>query len=187
MIATATNALPASNQGWLKGYYAVRALFSATWVALAFTIGKADPTIGIALAVVYPAWDALANGYDARRSGGLGANPTQATNLVISAAVTLAVVIAATQSFHAVIGVIGAWATLAGILQLATAVRRWGKVSAQWPMILSGAQSGLAGIFFVKRALDPSLHLSVADIAPYAAFGAIYFALSAGALALSRK
>jgi hypothetical protein len=176
-----------SGRSWLKRYYAVRALFSAAWAALAIAVGQSDPAVGIVLALLYPAWDALANGYDARRSDGLGANPTQATNLVISAVVTLAVAAAATQSFHAVIGVIGAWATLAGILQLATAVRRWGKVSAQWPMVLSGAQSALAGVFFVKRAIDPSLNLSVADIAPYAAFGALYFAVSATALALSRK
>ncbi len=180
-------AVSSSNQGWLKRYYAVRALFSAVWVALAFMIGRADPAISIALALIYPAWDALANGYDARRSGGLAANPSQATNVVISAVVALAVAVAATQSFHAVIGVIGAWAGLAGILQLATAVRRWRTASAQWPMILSGAQSALAGVFFVKRALDPSLSLSVADIAPYAAFGAMYFAISAVVLALSRR
>jgi hypothetical protein len=177
----------ASRQLWLKRYYAVRALFSALWVALAFTVGKADPAIGIALAILYPAWDAVANGYDARRSGGFGATPTQSTNLVISTVVTLAVAAAATRGFHAVMMVIGAWATLAGLLQLATAIRRWGRVSAQWPMILSGAQSGLAGVFFVKQALDPSRILSVADIAPYAAFGAIYFAISAAALALSRR
>jgi len=54
-------------------------------------------------------------------------------------------------------------------------------------MVLSGAQSGLAGIFFVGRAFDPALHLGVAGVAPHAAFGALYFALSAGALAISRK
>lgn len=174
-----------SDQAWLKRYYAMRALFSASWVALAFAAGRGDPAIGIALALIYPAWDALANGYDARRSGGLGANPTQAANMAISAIVTLAVAVAANQGFHAIVGVIGAWAALAGILQLATAVRRWRTASAQWPMILSGAQSALAGIFFLKRALDPSLTLSVADIAPYAAFGALYFAISAAVLGLS--
>lgn len=184
---TAARSPKASQQSWLRSYYTVRALFSAAWVALAFTIGRADPAIGIVLALLYPAWDALANGYDARRSGGLAANPTQAANLVISAVVTVAVAVAATRGFHAVIGVIGVWAALAGILQLATAVRRWGKATAQWPMILSGAQSVLAGSFFVKRALDPSLGLNVADIAPYAAFGAFYFAISAGALALSPR
>lgn len=39
---------PASH--WLKRYYAARALFSLVWVALAFTIGKAQPPIGVAVA-----------------------------------------------------------------------------------------------------------------------------------------
>jgi hypothetical protein len=52
------------------------------------------------------------------------------------------------------------------------------------PMILSGAQSALAGAFFVKKAADPSIALNVADVAPYAAFGAIYFAISAVVLLL---
>jgi hypothetical protein len=179
--------LASLDQAWLKRYYAIRALFSAVWVGLALAVGRLDPAIGIALALIHPAWNALANGYDARRSGGLGANPTQAANLVNSAAVTLAIAVAATRGFHAIIGVIGVWAGFAGVLQLATAVRRWRTARAQWPMLLSGAQSALAGIFFVKRAFDPSLSLSVADIAPYAAFGAFYFTISAVALARAHR
>jgi uncharacterized membrane protein HdeD (DUF308 family) len=186
VMNTATEIMGA-NKGWLKSYYAVRALFSAFWVGLAFTVGKSQPAAGIALVVAYPTWDGLANYFDAKRSGGLRSNPTQLINLIVSAVVTLAVAVAVTRDFHAVVGVIGLWAVFAGILQLSTAVRRWRSASAQWPMILSGAQSSLAGAFFIKRAADASLSLSVADIAPYAAFGAIYFAISAVALVLSRR
>lgn len=196
----ATNASPAPapssapvtpDQGWLRRYYTVRALFSAGWVALALTVGARHPAIGIALALAYPAWDALANGYDARRSGGIAASPTQALNMAISAAVTLAVAAAvavtATTGLHAVVGIIGGWAILAGLLQLATAARRRSSAAAQWPMILSGAQSAAAGLHFILRALDPARALTVADIAPYAAFGALYFAISAAVLALRRR
>lgn len=175
-----------ANAAWLKRYYALRALVSAAWIALAVTLGRSHPTLGVALAIAYPAWDALANGLDARQSGGLRANPAQALNLAVSAAVTLAVAVAATRSFHAVVGVIGVWAALAGVSQLATALRRRGKVAAQWPMILSGAQSALAGAFFLASALDSKQTLTVAAIAPYAAFGAFYFALSALVLHLRR-
>jgi hypothetical protein len=34
---------------WLKHYYALRALFSEFWVALAFTIGRSQPSIAAAL------------------------------------------------------------------------------------------------------------------------------------------
>lgn len=190
MATASPNIFPitgASSSDWLKRYYVHRALFSALWVALALTIGKAHLTLGIGLIVAYPAWDSLANYVDAKRNGGLRANPTQMLNVVVSAIVTLTVAVAAARDFHLVIAVIGIWAALSGILQLSTAVRRWRSSGAQWPMILSGAQSALAGAYFVTKAVDATASLSVADVAPYAAFGAIYFAISAAILFLKRQ
>ncbi len=71
----------------------------------------------------------------------------------------------------------GVWAISAGLFQLLTGARRW-RLGAQWAMVLSGAQSMLAGAFFLKRATDAAVP-GVADIAPYAAFGAFYFLVSA--------
>jgi len=180
------NTIVSPGKSWLKGYYTVRALFSAAWVALAFTVGKSQPSVAIALLIIYPAWDCIANYYDAKRSGGLGSNPTQLWNMVVSAIVTLAVAFAATRDFHAIIGVIGFWAILSGLLQLSTAIRRWGSAGAQWPMILSGGQSALAGGFFVKMAFTAA-PANIAIVAGYAAFGAIYFAISAAVLAFSAR
>ena len=171
---------------WLKRYYGARALFSALWVALAFTVGKSQPAIGTVLLIAYPVWDCLANYVDAARNGGLRANPTQLLNAIVSAVVALAVVVTVRQDIHAAIGVIGIWAGLAGILQLSTGIRRWRSASAQWPQILSGAQSCLAAAHFLMKATTPSTIVSVADVAPYAAFGALYFAISAGVLAFKR-
>ncbi len=175
-----------SSPHWLKRYYAVRALVSAIWVASAFTIGKARPLAGIALLIAYPAWDCLANCVDAMRTGGFRANPSQTLNAVVSAIVTLAVAITAASDVHTAIGVIGVWAALSGILQLATGIRRWRNASAQWPQILSGAQSTLAGAHFLMKALHPALSVGVAHVAPYAAFGALYFGISAVVLAIKR-
>jgi uncharacterized membrane protein HdeD (DUF308 family) len=190
MTATSTLSSPAiaseASSGWLKRYYGARALFSAFWVALAFTIGE-QQTVGIALLVAYPAWDCLANYVDAVRNGGLRANPSQMLNSAVSAIVTLAVVAALRHDFHAAIGVIGIWASLSGILQLATGARRWRTASAQWPQILSGAQSTLAGAHFLMKSIHPAVAVSVADVAPYAAFGAFYFAISAGVLVFRRQ
>jgi hypothetical protein len=91
------------------------------------------------------------------------------------------------RGFHPVLGVIGVWAALAGLLQLATGVRRWRSAAAQWPMILSGAQSALAGAHFLQKAADASTSPGVADVAPYAAFGALYFAISAIVLVARRR
>ena len=182
---TTTADISTSNRNGLTGYYALRALVSTLWVVLAFTIGKAHPPLGIGLIIAYPAWDSLANYVDAKGNGGLRANPTQMLNVIVSAIVALAV--AATRDFHVVIAIIGIWAGLAGILQLTTAVRRWRSSGAQWPMILSGGQSALAGAVFVKKATDATASLTVADVAPYAAFGAFYFAISAAILFLKRS
>ena len=81
---------------------------------------------------------------------------------------------------------IGVWAVLSGLLQLSTGVRRWRRAAAQWPQILSGAQSCLGGAYFVTRAFHPAVAVSAADVAPYAAFGALYFAISAAVLALKK-
>jgi len=169
----------------LRNYYFARAAFSVAWVAAAFSIGGAVPTVAATLLVLYPAWDAAANWFDAARNGGLAGNRTQALNLFVSAATAIAVA-ASLGSMNGVLGVFGAWAIFSGLLQLATAVRRWKSYGAQWAMILSGAQSSLAGAFFIKQSLGTSVP-SILDIAPYAAFGAFYFLVSAVLLTFRRN
>lgn len=161
----------------LRNYYALRAVASAAWVAAAVSVGKAVPLAGAALLVAYPAWDAAANLLDARRSGGLARNRTQAINAAVSGATALAI-LASFSNMNAAVGVFGLWAILAGLLQLATGVRRWKAYGAQWVMILSGAQSVLAGGFIITRALGAE-PLGVASVAGYAGFGAAYFLVSA--------
>ncbi|TGU89384.1 DUF308 domain-containing protein [Mesorhizobium sp. M00.F.Ca.ET.151.01.1.1] len=162
---------------WLKSYYFLRAGFSVAWVAAAFTLGKSAPPVAAILLVAYPAWDAIANILDAQRSGGLKANPSQALNAAVSTITAITVFIALGQGPHAVLAVFGAWAILSGLFQLATGVRRW-RAGAQWAMVLSGAQSALAGGFFIKQAIGAATP-GITDIAPYAAFGAFYFLVSA--------
>ncbi|RUW78714.1 DUF308 domain-containing protein, partial [Mesorhizobium sp. M2A.F.Ca.ET.067.02.1.1] len=78
----------------------------------------------------------------------------------------------------------GVWAVFSGAFQLLTAVRRWKTNGAQWAMILSGAQSALAGLFFIKMAGGTEA-IGIANVAPYAAFGAFYFLVSAVWLSVS--
>jgi len=51
-------------------------------------------------------------------------------------------------------------------------------------MALSGAQSALAGVFFFKMAATAASP-SIVTVAPYAAFGAFYFLISAVSLTIS--
>jgi uncharacterized membrane protein HdeD (DUF308 family) len=167
-----------TQERWLKQYYFLRALVSAAWVVATFTLGRQSSTAAAVLLVAYPAWDAVANVLDASRSGGLARNPTQKLNAWVSGATTLAVLAALQSSMNAVLAVFGAWAIGSGLLQLATAVRRWKTHGAQWAMVLSGAQSALAGSFFIVQASTPAIP-SIDNIAGYAAVGAIYFLVSA--------
>ena len=163
---------------WLRAYYFLRAAVSVVWVGAVFTVGARSPMIAAGLLLAYPAWDALANLVDASRSGGLERNPTQMINLLVSLATTIAVGFALTKGMNLVLGVFGGWAILSGLLQLATAIRRWKRAGAQWAMVLSGAQSALAGAFFIIQARG-SAPASIATIGGYAAVGAIYFLVSA--------
>lgn len=174
----ATVSADRSSNQWLQTYYFLRTGVSLVWIALAVIMGKNSPAIGAVLLVAYPAWDALANYLDARRSGGLGASPSQKFNVVVSIFIALAVCWALTVGMPMVITVFGAWAVFSGMLQLATGVRRWKTASGQWPMILSGAQSALAGAFMFHQA-QSGMPLNVTTVAPYAAFGAFYFLISA--------
>ncbi|MER9948143.1 DUF308 domain-containing protein [Mesorhizobium sp. M0047] len=173
-----------SASGWLKRYYFTRFAFSAAWVVIAFSVAKSVPPLAAIMLVGYPAWDALANFIDAQRSGGLGRNKSQLLNFIFSILTAIAVAVALRSSMHSVLVVFGIWAGFSGIFQLATAVGRWKSFGAQWAMILSGAQSALAGVFMILMARGPD-PVGIANIAPYAAFGAFYFAVSAIWLAIS--
>jgi uncharacterized membrane protein HdeD (DUF308 family) len=178
MTIRPANSAVTNQEQWLKVYYFARTAFSAAWVAAALAVGQQSPPIAAILLLIYPAWDAAANYVDASRSGGLGQNPTQALNVVVSLVTTVAVVLALLTSMNWVVGVFGAWALLSGLLQLGTAVRRWKSYGAQWAMVLSGGQSAVAGGFFIAQALLPKPP-SIANLAGYAAVGAFYFLISA--------
>src|SRR4051812_19684590 len=100
---------------WLKSYYFARAGVSIVWVATAFTLGSRSPPVAAALLVAYPAWDAIANFVDAKRSGGLARNGSQAFNVAVSVITTMSVAFALGQGMHAVLAVFGVWAVLSGL------------------------------------------------------------------------
>lgn len=167
-----------SSDHWLQTYYFARAAFSVVWVAAAFTLGQ-NSAIAAALLLLYPAWDAVANYLDASRSGGLARNPTQVINLAASLLATVAVVVTQQMADSLVLSVFGIWALVSGLLQLATAIRRWKTSGAQWVMILSGAQSALAGAFFFAQSVMPAAPPAISIIPGYAILGAVYFLISA--------
>jgi uncharacterized membrane protein HdeD (DUF308 family) len=176
MKLSSTTTDHAAQERWLKTYYFTRAAFSIAWIAAALNAVRHGWAIAGVLLVCYPAWDALANLVDGRRSGGLARNRSQAFNVVVSLAVAAAVAVAL-PDMHRVLAVFGAWAILAGLLQLGAALQRWKTTGAQWAMILSGAQSALAGAFFIFQAGQAAMP-SIASVTGYAGFGAFYFLVS---------
>jgi len=161
----------------LRNFYYLRAAVAFLWVALAAASATAPAAVVASLLFLYPAWDAVANVIDARRNGGLTANPGQKFNAITSTITAVAIAVA--FSLHGNQGgvfVFGAWALLAGAFQLGVGIHRR-KLGGQAFMIVSGAQSALAGALFCHRALHDAP--GIAQLAPYAAFGGIYFLLSA--------
>jgi uncharacterized membrane protein HdeD (DUF308 family) len=169
-----------ANTTWLRNLYLVRAAFCAIWVALTFAVATSVAAVASILLVLYPAWDALANAADARRFNGTSAGWAPIVNACVSVAAAVGMAVAVNRGMPAVFLVFGTWAIVAGLLQLGTAVRRWGRFGAQWPMALSGAQSALAGGFFVNIAEGPMPKLQI--LAGYAAMGGVYFAVAAALL-----
>lgn len=176
--------LKMQDASWLKRYYFARFAFSAVWVVVAFSIAKNVPPLAAVMLIGYPLWDAVANFVDAQRSGGLTRNKAQLLNFVVSIITAIAVAVALEKSNNDVLIVFGVWAGFSGILQLAAAVGRWKTAGAQWAMVLSGAQSALASAFMIKMAYSPE-PVGIANIAPYAAFGAFYFLVSSVSLMVS--
>jgi uncharacterized membrane protein HdeD (DUF308 family) len=63
------------------------------------------------------------------------------------------------------------------LIQLILGLRRKKFLDGQWPMIISGGQSVIAGISFILLAHDPTK--GITSLAGYAAFGAFYYLLAA--------
>jgi hypothetical protein len=175
---TSPSLAPVQTAQALRTLYFVRAAFSAVWVSLVLLFVRSSPTLTAVLLLLYPAWDVLATFGDLRANRGTGTTPLpQYVNIIIGSLTTLAVGLALRQDIPAVLIVFGVWAVLTGLIQLLLGLRRRRQLGGQWPMILSGGQSVLAGVLFVIQAHDPSK--GVTNVAGYSAVGAIYFLIAA--------
>jgi uncharacterized membrane protein HdeD (DUF308 family) len=177
--------------------YLTRAVVAIAWavllvVALASSRSlspqESVPGLAIALLIIYPLIDVVASLVDARsqRRQGAARNATiQLVNAVISSVVAVVIAVVASHGADAVLRTFGAWATLTGLIQLTLGVIRHRRAtSGQWPMIISGAISTLAGFSFAQMSTQDDLKLS--SLAGYATLGAIFFLLSAWRLGSGR-
>ncbi|WP_328580689.1 hypothetical protein [Streptomyces sp. NBC_00370] len=168
----------------LRRLYFVRFAFAIIWALIMVpTASKLSPVV-VALLVLYPLFDVGAAVYDAKVSRGTGSTKLLYVNVAVSLVTAVGLGIACASGIPAVLRVWGAWAIVAGLVQLIVAVPRR-KMGGQWPMILSGGISVLAGGSFVASAGadKPSLTGAVG----YAIPGAIFFLISALRLGRASK
>jgi uncharacterized membrane protein HdeD (DUF308 family) len=161
-------------------------------VILVFTtsasLKSADtPTVVAAVLLsVYPLWDVIATLLERRMAGTGSTSRVSAINMALGLAATVGMIIAvASSTVGTALLVFGVWALLSGAIQLVTAIRRWRTVGAQWPMIISGGLSVVAGATFAATSGSATSGLST--IAGYSAFGAFWFLVSVIALSLRTR
>jgi len=162
--------------GRLRRLYLVRFVFAVVWAVVVLSMASQLGAATVTLLVLYPLVDAAAAVVDARASRAGGSVIGQRLTTVVSVLTAVGVAIAATSGIGAVLRVWGAWAVVAGLIQLIIAVRRR-RLGGQWALIISGAISVLAGGSFVATAgaADPTLTAA----AGYAIPGGIFFLVSA--------
>jgi uncharacterized membrane protein HdeD (DUF308 family) len=174
----------------LRSLYLIRTVFSLIWVALVVTtsaslVSTDKPTvIAAVLLTIYPLWDVVATFLDRRMADTGSTNPVS-TNMALGLAATIGMIIAVFSTLGAALLVFGIWALLSGAIQLVVAIRRRRTVAAQWPMIISGGLSVLAGAAFA--AMSASATSGLSTVAGYSAFGAFWFLVSAIALSIRSR
>jgi uncharacterized membrane protein HdeD (DUF308 family) len=190
--ATATPTTTTATPSGLRSLYLIRVVFSLIWVVLVFTAAASlksagTPTVVAAVLLsVYPLWDVIATLLERRMAGTGSTSRVSAINVALGLAATVGMIIAVVSStVGTALLVFGVWALLSGAIQLVTAIRRWRTVGAQWPMIISGGLSVVAGATFAATSGSATSGLST--LAGYSAFGAFWFLVSVIALSLRTR
>ena len=175
-VGPATSTTLARTAAILRRLYFVRFVFAIVWALVILSMASRLGPVTVTLLVLYPLFDVGAAIVDARASRAGGSVTGQRLTMVISLVTAIGVAIACTSGIPAVLRVWGAWAIVAGLIQLIVAVRRR-RLGGQWALIVSGAISVLAGGSFVATAgaADPTL----TNAAGYAIPGGIFFLISA--------
>ncbi|WP_432048791.1 DUF308 domain-containing protein [Streptomyces asiaticus] len=186
---TPTTTTATTTPSGLRSLYLIRIAFSLIWVALVLTtsaslVSTDRPTvIAAVLLIVYPLWDVIATLLERRMAGtGSATNRVSSINMALGLATTAGMIIAVFSTVGRALLVFGVWALLAGAVQLIVAIRRRRIVGGQWPMIISGGQSVLAGA--TVAATSASATSSLSTVAGYSAFGAFWFLVSVIALSI---
>jgi uncharacterized membrane protein HdeD (DUF308 family) len=168
----------------LRRLYFVRFAFAVVWALVMFTTADHLGPLAVTLLVLYPLFDVAAAVVDLRASRATGSSHLLFVNIAVSLLTAIGLAVAATSGIPAVLRVWGAWAVVAGLIQLVVGVTRR-RMGGQWPMIISGGISVLAGGAFITGASadNPTLTNAIG----YAIPGAVFFLISAIRLGRAAK
>jgi uncharacterized membrane protein HdeD (DUF308 family) len=172
----------AGERSSLLRLYLVRGVLAIVW---AVTFAGAHDTVdavAITLLVIYPLIDAVSSFVDHRALPQGSERVLTLFNGVLSTLAAIAVGIAGAGGEAPVLHVFGAWAVISGAAQVAVGLRRRGpELGRQWPMLIAGGLSFLAGIFYNAQAAGDAPSLDVLSV--YATGGGVFFVVQAGLLA----
>ncbi|MDH2425996.1 hypothetical protein [Sphaerisporangium sp. TRM90804] len=168
----------------LRRLYFVRFGFAIVWALVMFTTASNLGPVAVTLLVLYPLFDVAAAVVDVRASRATGSPALLYVNIAVSLITAVGVAVACSSGIPAVLRVWGAWAVVAGLVQLVVGVTRR-KMGGQWPMIISGGISVLAGASFILGASAPNPTLI--NAAGYAIPGGVFFLISALRLGRAAK
>jgi uncharacterized membrane protein HdeD (DUF308 family) len=183
MSATTAPLAPARSALSLRTLYFVRAAFSVVWVTLVFvlastvTTGTKPSIAAIVLLTLYPLWDAAATFFDIRATPTATTHIPQYVNIAVGVVAGIAILVSTLNALTPALVVFGVWAFVSGAVQLFLGLRRRKPIGGQWPMIISGGLSVLAGISFIATSGAPKTGLTT--LAGYSAFGAFWYLVGA--------
>ena len=166
----------------LRRLYFARFGFAIVWAGLFAATSSPFGTAALVLVVLYPVFDVAAAAVDARSASSIRrSTPALYINMAVSAVAAVALAVVGTGDVGDVLVVWGAWAIASGLVQLAVGLQRRSQ-SGQYPVIVSGALSVVAGTSFLVSAGSAT---SLGSIAGYAVLGGVFFLVSA--LRLGRR
>ncbi|GAB2577922.1 hypothetical protein [Microlunatus antarcticus] len=159
----------------LRRLYLARFGFAIVWALLVVLLATTLTPVAVALLLLYPLVDLAAAVVDHRASRATRPAPALLVNMALSLLTVIGLGFAVTSGLPAVLAVWGVWAITAGIVQLVVAVGRRA-LGGQWPMIISGGISVLAGTGFVLQSTSSTASLT--SLAGYATLRGLFFLVS---------
>ncbi|GII52623.1 membrane protein [Planotetraspora thailandica] len=170
----------------LMRIYLIRGLVAIAWAVGFSAVHDSLSAASVVLLVVYPLIDVVASLLDTRENPDTAGRTLQVFSTALSALAAVGLGVAAISGAAAVLFAFGVWAIVSGAAQLTVAVLRRGpELGRQWPMLIAGALSVIAGATYLVMAVGE--HPNLNSLITYTTAGGTFFVLQAAALAWRQR